>query len=148
MTNLEVKQHNNKVFKKYSNLVQKNIAREVEHLSEYIEDKLTTEIRNGGWWVYDHDRKGKAVFMPHSIDKWDITPVIKTNSDKVSIRMRNNATNPYSGKEYIKYLIASPFNAGEKSGLTASKWKDIRQTMSNKLRWGIERALFARKEIK
>ena len=132
MTDLEVKQHNNKVFKKYSMLVQKNIEKEVEHLSEYIEDKLTTEIRNGGWWVYDHDRKGKAVFMPHSIDKWDITPVIKTNSDK----------------EYIKYLINTPFNAGEKSGLTASKWKAIRKEMRETLSDNIILALRARKEIK
>lgn len=139
-----VKEHNNKVFGKYSALVQRNLKKALDRAGNTIIGKLSTEISNGGWWVYDHDRSDSDKSRSHSIDTWEATPVFSMNSSLLSVKLHNS--NPgKDNQQYIPYLINNPYHAGDKSGLTKQKWSTIRNDMRKRVYFEIRDALFARK---
>jgi primase-polymerase (primpol)-like protein len=147
MSSLKVDQQLNRILGNYSKLVESNLKIALVKATDRIQNKLEEEIQDGGYWVYDYDTKYGKVQHTHSIDQWESTPVIANKKDKFTVKLSNNAKNPYSGKEYVKFLIGKPYNAADKSGLTPAEWNRSKMNMKTILEVEIENALFARKKL-
>jgi len=143
MTKLEIDRHNSKAFNSYSLLTQRNLKQALITAADKIQNKLEMELGDKGYWIYDHTTK-YTVDHTHSIDSWSTSPVI--DSHNMTIRISNNATNPYSGKHYVPFLLNPTWRAADTSGLTPEVWKRNKESMLSLLENHIRSALRARRD--
>lgn len=134
-----------KFFDDYALSTQQRVENAIEEYSIELIDKLETTHDSGGYWMI-----GESYSVPHihSINRWSSDVSIYRNSNKINLKIRNDAVNPYTLKPYVKYLTGASRERVYRSTQVPreqmlANFKEIR----NDLRSAITRAIKSRKKV-